>query len=181
MSNVLPGVAEVFANFLLLHNILIRLDLPTFDLPMKAYSGLLSAGHIDTVGALRVNSAFFISIVLKFFNFLNFFNFPLSIHPRSEDFRPDPHHRTATFHSDGIVVAHAPRTLTEVVGTSKITFLDLVEESACSHKLAPYLLVVVYVGCHHHQSPYPHGSQNAQFEIIKQLPASVGRESVHGF
>ena len=124
----MPGVAEVFANFLLLHNILIRLDLPTFDLPMKAYSGLVSAGHIDTVGALRVNSAFFISIVFNFFNFFDFFNFPKSIHPRPEDFRTDPHHRTATFHSDGIVVAHAPRTLAEVVGIGKVSLLELVEE-----------------------------------------------------
>ena len=63
MSNVLPGVDDVLANRLLLVSILIRLDLPTFDRPMKAYSGLLSAGHIDTIGALRVNSAFFISII----------------------------------------------------------------------------------------------------------------------
>ena len=64
MSNVFPGVADVLANFLLFVSILIRLDLPTFDLPMKAYSGLLSFGHIDSIGALRVNSAFFISIFL---------------------------------------------------------------------------------------------------------------------
>ena len=64
MSRVFPGVADVLASFLLLVSILIRLDLPTFDLPMKAYSGLLSAGHIDTMGALSVNSAFLISIFL---------------------------------------------------------------------------------------------------------------------
>jgi hypothetical protein len=39
-----------------------RLDLPTFDRPINAYSGLVSLGHIDTIGALSVNSAFFISI-----------------------------------------------------------------------------------------------------------------------
>ena len=66
MSKVFPGVADVLANFLLFVNILIRLDFPTFDLPMKAYSGLLSLGHIDSMGALRVNSAFFISIFLYF-------------------------------------------------------------------------------------------------------------------
>ena len=43
-----------------------RLDFPTFDLPIKAYSGFVSLGHIDTIGALRVNSAFFISIYFYF-------------------------------------------------------------------------------------------------------------------
>ena len=66
MSNVFPGVADVLASFLLLVSILIRLDLPTFDLPMNAYSGLLSFGHIDSIGALRVNSAFLISIIHHF-------------------------------------------------------------------------------------------------------------------
>jgi hypothetical protein len=37
--------------------------LPTFERPIKAYSGLLSWGHIDTIGALSVNSAFLISTV----------------------------------------------------------------------------------------------------------------------
>ena len=63
MSNVLPGVAEVFASFLLFVSILMRLDLPTFDRPINAYSGFVSCGHIDTIGADNVNSAFLISIV----------------------------------------------------------------------------------------------------------------------
>ena len=65
MSSVLPGVADVFANFLLRDNILIRLDLPTLERPMKAYSGFVSLGHIVTLGADSVNSAVFISICLK--------------------------------------------------------------------------------------------------------------------
>ena len=63
MSNVFPGVADVLASFLLFVSILMRLDFPTFDLPIKAYSGLLSCGHIDSLGALNVNSAFLISII----------------------------------------------------------------------------------------------------------------------
>jgi hypothetical protein len=44
-----------------------RLDLPTFDLPIKAYSYLLSVGHLLTVGEETTNSDFFISmfVVLK--------------------------------------------------------------------------------------------------------------------
>ena len=62
MSSVLPGVAEVLASFLLLVSILMRLDFPTLDRPINAYSGFVSLGHIDTIGALSVNSAFLISI-----------------------------------------------------------------------------------------------------------------------
>ena len=39
MSLVLPGVAEVFASLLRPQSELIRLDLPTFDLPAKATFG----------------------------------------------------------------------------------------------------------------------------------------------
>ena len=62
ISKVLPGVAEVFANLRRLVSILIRLDLPTLDLPMKAYSGFVSLGHMLTIGALKLNSALFISM-----------------------------------------------------------------------------------------------------------------------
>ena len=57
MSSVLPGVADVFASFLLRQSMLIRLDLPTFERPMKAYSGFESFGHIDTLGDDNENSA----------------------------------------------------------------------------------------------------------------------------
>ena len=66
MSSVFPGVALVLANFLLLVSILMRLDLPTFERPMKAYSGFVSLGHIDTMGAESVNSACLISIHFLF-------------------------------------------------------------------------------------------------------------------
>jgi recombination protein RecR len=45
---------------------LIRLDLPTLLLPMKAYSGFVSFGQVRTVGLLTTNSAFVISISYKF-------------------------------------------------------------------------------------------------------------------
>ena len=67
MSNVLPGVDDVLANLRLLVSMLIRLDLPTLERPMKAYSGLVSFGHIDTTGADRENSACLISILLRVF------------------------------------------------------------------------------------------------------------------
>ena len=66
MSKVLPGVELVLASLRLWVSILIRLDLPTFERPMKAYSGFVSFGHILTIGALNVNSAFFISIRITF-------------------------------------------------------------------------------------------------------------------
>ena len=39
MSNVFPGVDEVIASLECLVNILMRLDLPTLERPMNAYSG----------------------------------------------------------------------------------------------------------------------------------------------
>ena len=67
MSSVLPGVDDVLASFLLLVSMLMRLDFPTFERPMKAYSGFVSCGHIDTIGALSVNSAVLISMIFLLF------------------------------------------------------------------------------------------------------------------
>ena len=67
INSVLPGVALVFANFLLFVSMLIRLDFPTFDRPINAYSGFVSFGHIDTIGADSENSACFISISFSLF------------------------------------------------------------------------------------------------------------------
>src|SRR5574344_1615547 len=67
MSSVFPGVALVLANFRLLVSILIKLDLPTFDRPINAYSALVSLGHMLTIGALITNSAFFISMSCIYF------------------------------------------------------------------------------------------------------------------
>ena len=61
---VLPGVEDVIANFLLPVSILIRLDLPTLLLPIKAYSGKPVLGHLFTSVLLITNSALVIFIVL---------------------------------------------------------------------------------------------------------------------
>ena len=45
MSNVFPGVDEVLANADRPVNILIKLLFPTLLLPIKAYSGIIVAGH----------------------------------------------------------------------------------------------------------------------------------------
>jgi hypothetical protein len=46
MSLVFPGVPEVRARFLRLSKALIKDDLPTFDLPINAYSALSGFGHL---------------------------------------------------------------------------------------------------------------------------------------
>ena len=66
MSNVLPGVAEVMASFGFLVSILIKLDLPTLERPMNAYSGRFPFGQRSTFVLLITNSALFISIVFLF-------------------------------------------------------------------------------------------------------------------
>ena len=62
MRSVLPGVAEVLARPLWLQSMLMRLDLPTFERPMKAYSGRKSLGQLSIVGLLRVNTDVLMSI-----------------------------------------------------------------------------------------------------------------------
>src|SRR5574344_2176906 len=79
ISRVFPGVADVLASPLWLQSMLMRLDFPTLLLPMKAYSVLLSLGHMLTRGADMVNSDFFISILLLFLFFIPFFRSALSL------------------------------------------------------------------------------------------------------
>ena len=64
MSRVFPGVAEVLASFLWLVSMLIRLDLPTLERPMNAYSGYVVAGHWSTLVLLMTNSADLISVIV---------------------------------------------------------------------------------------------------------------------
>jgi hypothetical protein len=45
MVCVLPGLPEIFASPFLLTSIFNSDDFPTFDLPMKAYSGREGGGH----------------------------------------------------------------------------------------------------------------------------------------
>jgi len=59
---VLPGVLDVLASFDWLVSIFISDDLPTFDRPIKAYSGLSGLGHLSTSGLLITYVAFVISI-----------------------------------------------------------------------------------------------------------------------
>ena len=67
MRRVLPGVAEVLANFLLFVSMLIKLDLPTFERPINAYSGDWVSGHFSTEELLMVNSADLISMLYRIF------------------------------------------------------------------------------------------------------------------
>ena len=57
MSCVLPGLPEVLANALRSTSILIREDFPTLDLPINAYSGNGSLGHLATLELLITKSA----------------------------------------------------------------------------------------------------------------------------
>lgn len=49
---VLPGLDEVLASFVRPVIIFMREDFPTFDRPMKAYSGSVGAGQFSTFGLL---------------------------------------------------------------------------------------------------------------------------------
>ena len=65
ISNVLPGVCEVFASPLLRVSVFIRDDLPTLLRPMKAYSGTSVSGHLLTSALLIRYLEFFISVLFS--------------------------------------------------------------------------------------------------------------------
>ena len=76
MSIVFPGVAEVMASPLRPVSILMRLDFPTLERPIKAYSGNIPEGHFFTSVLLMTNSALVISIFMSNLeSFLLFFFF----------------------------------------------------------------------------------------------------------
>lgn len=60
MIFVLPGVEDVFASLLLLHNIFMSDDLPTLLRPMNAYSGKTGFGQSEIFAEVFVNMAFLI-------------------------------------------------------------------------------------------------------------------------
>ena len=65
---VLPGVDDVLARFLRCVSILIKDDLPTFERPIKANSGLSGMGHLLTCVLLIINSADVISMCFCLIN-----------------------------------------------------------------------------------------------------------------
>ncbi len=58
-----PGLPDVLAISLRTHNIFIKEDFPTFDLPINAYSGNTGAGHLLKSVLLITNWADLISII----------------------------------------------------------------------------------------------------------------------
>ena len=80
-------MADVLANAFLCVNALINEDLPTFERPIKAYSGILPSGHLATVELLIINFASLIIIIYCFLwvimsisASLNFIGEPISCH-----------------------------------------------------------------------------------------------------
>jgi hypothetical protein len=65
ISLVFPGVAEVFARFFRFVSMLISDDLPTLLLPMKAYSGIVGAGHFSMLVLLTKKAAWEICMQCK--------------------------------------------------------------------------------------------------------------------
>ena len=63
MSFVFPGVPDIFANFFFWQIELIKEDFPTFDLPIKAYSGIKSEGQSSILVLLTINLALFIKVL----------------------------------------------------------------------------------------------------------------------
>ena len=62
MVCVFPGVEDIFASAVLSVSILIREDFPTFDRPIKAYSGISAGGQSSGVTLLLIN---FVVVIFK--------------------------------------------------------------------------------------------------------------------
>ena len=69
---VLPGILEVIAKFFLLQITLIRDDLPTLDLPMKANSGMDVFGQSRTELLLFINSELEMDTIKVYFLLANY-------------------------------------------------------------------------------------------------------------
>jgi hypothetical protein len=67
MSWVFPGLEDVLASFLFLQRELIKEDFPTFDLPIKAYSGRELFGHFSRSVLLITNWADLMFILSRTF------------------------------------------------------------------------------------------------------------------
>ena len=61
---VFPGVDDVFAIFLLFKREFISDDLPTLDLPTRAYSGILLLGHCS-IDLLLFSKTELITFIIK--------------------------------------------------------------------------------------------------------------------
>ena len=75
----------------------------------------------------------------------------MSIDALAKDGGTYAHHVGAVVDGDGVVVAHAPRAVAERWPVGKVFAPDLVEEAVGGIHLAGYLVVVIGVGCHHHE------------------------------
>lgn len=104
----------------------------------------------------------------------------MSIDPLAKDGCTYAHHVGAVVDGDGVVVAHAPRAVAERGLVGKVLDSYLVEEAVGGVHLAGYLVVVIGVGCHHHESAYLHMLHLLPFAVGEQIAAVVGGKSVLG-
>jgi hypothetical protein len=71
MSWVFPGLPDVLASCLRPVSILIKDDLPTFDLPIKANSGNDDFGQSDTLALLITKDALLTRMITNYFRLAN--------------------------------------------------------------------------------------------------------------
>ena len=95
-----------------------------------------------------------------------------------EDGCPYADHRGMALYGYRIIVAHAPRTLAEIVIILEIAFLQLIEEIGSLHHLRTYLRFVFNIRSHHHQATDLNVLQFAPFATLQQFAAGIKRESV---
>ena len=68
-----------------------------------------------------------------------------------------------------IVVTHAPTALAEGRRIGKILLLHLIEKRSGSIKLTGYLLLIIRIRCHHHQTAYLNMRQLTPLACLQKL------------
>ena len=82
-------------------------------------------------------------------------------------------HCRLALHRNLIVVAHAPTALAEGRRIGEILLFHLIKEPGGSIKLAGYLLLKVYLRCHHHQTANLNMRQLAPLTSFQKLAAGI--------
>ena len=95
------------------------------------------------------------------------------IYPRSEDGCTHTNHRAAVLDGDVIVVTHAPAALAEGRRIGEILRFYFIKELSGSIKLTGYLLLIIRIRCHHHQTANLNMRQLAPLTSFQKLAAGI--------
>ena len=104
-----------------------------------------------------------------------------SIESRTKDCCAYSHHCATTFLCYHIVATHTVGTYGEVVIAGKVFCLYLVEEIGCGDKFPAYLVLIIHIACHHHNTTDADVWHCLPFTFSKHLPTFIECHTAFGF